>query len=278
MSKVGAVYVAFGQKYVDEAAASATSLRTHNPNLPICLISDSREAVHNFDTHVYAERQSPAIRGKLEIFKSPFERSLFLDSDTLVFAPLDEVFELLEAFDMVFQQDSSGYHYKLDGVPHAFPEPSTAVLGFRKSVKMDRFAASWAKYFDAYTSIMGREWDQRSFRHAIYTSDLRHSVLPPEYNFMPYFPQYAMGDLKIMHGRPPELLHKTKRLMDKQLGPRVHVPRLGCIRHYHQMTIPSFGLLGTKALGGLCFESLKRAIKIVGLYPVAQKLSGRKPS
>ena len=273
----GAVYVAFGDQYIKEAQEAAASFRFFNPKIPVCLISDADAQVDGFEIQIHTKRQSPVIRGKLEMFRSPFDRSLFLDTDTLVFSPLNEVFELLDTFDIVFRQDSSGYHYKLDGVPHAFPEPSTGVIGFRKSPKIERFAKSWAKYFDDYAADMGREWDQRSFRHAIYVSDLRHSVLPPEYNFMPYAPACASGDLRIIHGRPRELLQKTKRLMDRELGPRAYIPRIGCVRHYNQYSLGELVALSASALKVFAIEVAKRTAKRIGIYRSIQELFGRAP-
>lgn len=266
----GIVYVAFGRSYIEEAIDASRSLRIFNPELPICLISDSKTKHPEFDFNIYAERPEPVIRGKLEMFNSPFQKTLFLDTDTEVFASLREIFELLDRFDIVFQQDSSGYHYKLEGVPHAFPEPSTGVIGFAKSDRLAEFSKLWGTYFDRYVTEMGREWDQRSFRHAIYASNLRFSVLPPEYNFLIYFPQYAMSDLKIIHGRPGSRRAEVKQLMDRKLGPRVHAPRFGCIGFYNQMTLGSIATLIVNAMGVFILECAKRTTRRLGLYSWAQ--------
>jgi hypothetical protein len=273
----GVVYVAHGEKYIDEAIKASHSVRKHNPNLPICLISDSDKQIADFDHQVYAARQKPVIRGKLEMFKSPYARTLFLDTDTLVFDSLGEIFELLRVFDIVFEQGSGGYHYKLDGVPHAFPEPNTGVIGFTKSTKLEDFAKLWEKYFDAYVNEMQREWDQRSFRHAVYVSNLRHSVLTPEYNFMPYFPQFAMGHLRIIHGRPPNKLLELKEVMDKTLGPRAHIPRIGCVGHYNHAPLASLLAVACNAMKVFATECGKRTVKWTGLYPVAQRMFGVEP-
>ena len=274
MPEIGIVYVAFGASYIEEAIEASRATRIFNPGVPICLISDSMIEYPEFDLHIHAARHEPVIRGKLEMFSSPFQKTLFLDTDTEVFAPLGEVFELLDRFDIVFQQDSSGYHYKLDGVPHAFPEPSTGVIGFRKSAAINEFARLWADYFDRYVAEMGREWDQRSFRHAIYVSNLRFAILPPEYNFLIYFPQYAMGDLKVIHGRPRSKRAAVKRLMDRTLGPRVHAPRFGCVGFYSQMRLTSIAMLIASASGVLLVECAKRATKKLGIYPWAQNIYG----
>ena len=268
----GFVYVAHGEKYVEEAIKASQSVRKHNPNLPICLISDSEKQIVDFDHQIYSARQNPVIRGKLEMFKSPYLRTLFLDTDTLVFEPLGDIFELLRTFDIVFEQGSGGYHYKLDGVPNAFPEPNTGVIGFTKSARLDEFAGLWEKYFDAYVNEMQREWDQRSFRHAVYASKLRHSVLPPEYNFMPYFPQFAMGRLSIIHGRPPRKLVDLKALMDRTLGPRAHIPRIGYVGHYNHAPLASFLLVAVNSIKVFSMECAKRSVKRTGLYSAAQRL------
>jgi hypothetical protein len=270
-TKIGIVYVAYGDRFVAEAIQSALSVRRHNPGLPICLISDTRKTFNEFDFQVRAERHNPVIRGKLEMFNSPFDLSLFLDTDTIVCAPLDEIFELLKKFEIVFQQTSTGYHYKLEGVPNAFPEPNTGVIGFVKSDRIVSFSESWRSYFDRYVDVMEREWDQRSFRHAIYESGLRFSVLPTEYNFMTYFPQYAMTELKIVHGRPKSACDKLQKVMDQKLGPRVYVPRIGYIGHYNQMGFNSMLALIANAIKMLAFEGMKRTVRAAGLYSVVQR-------
>jgi hypothetical protein len=259
--KIGVVYVAHGDEFIAEAIQSAFSVRSHNPNLPICLISDTRKIINEFDFQVRVKRHNPVIRGKLEMFKSPFDLSLFLDTDTIVYAPLGEIFELLKKFEIVFQQTSTGYHYKLEGVPNAFPEPNTGVIGFVKSDRMVSFSRAWQTYFDRYVDVMQRELDQRSFRHAIYESELRFSVLPTEYNFMIYSPQYALTDLKIVHGRPKSACDKLRKVMDQKLGPRVYVPRIGYIGHYKQMDLRSMLALIANAVKMLALEGLKRIVK-----------------
>src|SRR5437879_782202 len=81
----GFVYIAFGQDYVEEAAASARSVRALH-QYPITLITDKQPAQHVgtvFDT-VRVETLRRDYSDKILMGTSPYERTIFLDSDTVV--------------------------------------------------------------------------------------------------------------------------------------------------------------------------------------------------
>lgn len=217
----GFVYVATGKTYVDEAADSARSVRKFHRE-PICLITNEPVSHPEFDQVIVKPELRNDVSSKLAMAEAPFEMYLFLDSDTLIAAPLDEIWQLLEAFDVAVPASLGGYHYTLPGVSPAFREPSTNVIGFRRSPTLDEFFKLWKKYFDAYETEMGREWDQRSFRHAAYeTRALRLCFLGDEWSLSPYPGAALCRDVRIFHGRPRPYLHVMLDQVNRRAGFRV---------------------------------------------------------
>src|SRR4051794_21760912 len=95
-STSGFVYVAPGQPDVDEAHSSVGSLRKHNPGVRVCLITDRSPQSDAFDDVVRVENPSFSFADKLLMVQSPYKRSVFLDTDTLILGDLRELFELLD--------------------------------------------------------------------------------------------------------------------------------------------------------------------------------------
>jgi hypothetical protein len=111
----GILYVATGARYVEEARSSARSVRACNPGLPICLVTDqSIEPDADFDI-VRDVHETPSgtaagpenylaldrvayYRKILPLVGSPFEKTLFLDTDTWVGDSLEDLFTLLDSF------------------------------------------------------------------------------------------------------------------------------------------------------------------------------------
>lgn len=244
----GVVYVASGRKYLEEAGHSAASVRQTNPDLPIGLVTDDESVAPGRFDHVLrlkAPRQTSF--DKLQMVRAPWERTLFLDTDTLVHARLDSVFALLDRFDFAAVQRSSGYHYALEGVPQTFPEFNSGVIAFRQGPEVEAFFRRWAELYDALAETSERTFDQKSLRAALYASPLRIANLPPEYNFMPYFPGIAMTGLMITHGRPFAQLERLRRRMDRHHGRRAWVPGIGAVRGMHATSFPDLVGLTVRA-------------------------------
>jgi hypothetical protein len=233
--KRGFVYVATGKKYVDEAALSAESLRRFHQE-PICLITNAPTEHKVFDHVIIQEHLPNNVASKLAMDSCPYDHFVFLDSDTYVVAPLDELFQLLDVFDIGVPPALGGFHYELPGVSPAFREPMTNVIAMRRSPALSQFFEKWRQYFADYESIMGREWDQRSFRHAAYeTEQLRITFLGDEWSLSPYPGGLLCRDVRIFHGRPRELLYEMEKMVNGRLGYRVFWRGFGCIYEPYKM-------------------------------------------
>lgn len=156
---------------------------------------------------------------------------MYLDSDTLILGDLSEAFELLKWNDLAAHQKSSGYHYQIEGLPDSFPEFNSGVIVFRNNKGFTELMKAWRAGYQRFYKEDGNLWDQKSFRLALWESDLRIGWLRGEYNFMIYHPVVAMTDVKLIHGRPRSRLEAIARQLNAQLGERVHLPGIGVLQH-----------------------------------------------
>lgn len=229
----GFAYVATGELFFREAAEAARHLRAANPAARICLIADQVHGGKFWDDLVLAERPNFDFRDKLLMSLCPYERFVYLDTDTYVAGDLSEMFDLLACYDVIGHQLFEGHDYRIPEVPDAFPEFNGGVLGFRRSPAVEKLFTRWLEIYTGYRARLKEgAWnysdasDQKGFRMALYESDLRHSVLGPEFDFIVQHLQFACAAVKIYHGRPLAELQRIDRLVNARLGQRAWVPIL----------------------------------------------------
>ena len=179
----GVIYVAKGSGYLDLAERSAASLRALNPGLAVDLYTD-RPAVAEglFDRVLPIPATGPT--PKLACLpESRFDRTLYLDCDTLVLAPFGDLFDILDRFELAVTHDvrrtsalvREGH---LHDTPYAFPQMNCGVMLYRRSPAVAAFLAQWQARYRA----AGRSRDQVTFRDLVWESDIRFYVLPEEFN------------------------------------------------------------------------------------------------
>lgn len=234
--KAGFCFVATGEKYVLEAVQAAEFVRKNNPGRPICLVTNSTDVSGVWDDVVPLPNPAFNFRDKIAMVLCPYGRFLYLDTDTMVVANLDEIFELLRNFDMVGCQLFEGHDYDLEEIPHSFPEFCGGVLGFRRSAKVSAFFEQWMTAYDRFRGENNENFyhpanasDQKSLRYSIYFSDLRHSVLPTEFNFIPHNVASACMAVRIFHDRPIQALQALAPRMNAKLGIRAYLPMLDAV-------------------------------------------------
>ena len=232
------IYVATGGKFIVEAEASLATLRRSNPSLPAALLTDASPAQADLwdDVMVYPGLQGQGARAKLHMDRAPWERCLFLDTDTMVCGDLSAGFALLDRFDFAGEHSHSGHHYEAPGLPTSFPEINSGVLFWRKNAVTLALFERWRELYDADNKKYGgRKWDQNSLRQAVWESDVRFTNLPMSYNLMTYFPAALEGHVVVAHGRSMKNLERVRDRLDVSDQLRAYVPGLGALRHPQQM-------------------------------------------
>jgi hypothetical protein len=204
----GVLYIATGRRHLGEMLVSARSVRRHLPGVPIVLYTDQADLpagvfdeVRRLDQprHSFIDKIAP-------LCETPFERTLFLDTDTLVCAPIFDVFEILDRADVALAH-APYRHDRPFVTPNCFPELNTGVLAYRRTPEMIAMFRDWLRLYEKEVAETGRmDSDQPAFREALYRAPISFSVLPPEYNLRTVMPA-AVGRcaVRIIHGRGPDM-------------------------------------------------------------------------
>jgi hypothetical protein len=235
----GVIYVATGEKFVAEAEQSLATLRTTNPQLPVMLLTGEDVPRKNLWDKVEVDPalQSQKNRAKLFMDRAPWERCLFLDTDTRVCGSLADGFALLGRFDFAAQHGYGGHHYEVAGLPPSFPEVNSGVLFWRKNDQTKALFARWRELYDSMDqSHETRTWDQKSLRVALWESDVHFVDLPSIYNAMTYFPYVLERKLVIAHGRNMKNLEKFEAKVSGTGKIRAYVPGVGALEHPKDMS------------------------------------------
>src|SRR5262245_8759959 len=91
--RCGVLYIATGSRYLAEAEHSVRSVKRMSPDVPVAIISDHLPSCDLFDVRQELPNPEYSFIDKIAaLTRTPFERTLFLDTDTFAIAPLDEIF------------------------------------------------------------------------------------------------------------------------------------------------------------------------------------------
>lgn len=209
----GIVYVAHGSVFLEEAIVSASQCKRILPDIPTCIITDQETEDPVFDHIVhleYNEFSYDSINIKfgykpyaLSQTDLPFEKCLFLDTDTCLLDPtVRNVFNNLHKFDICMVQDHEddqpAYKY-----PSAIIYNSGFILFNNNEKIQDLFNSWWDRMKDRINANDGgRVGDQQFLTDTIYSRpSLNLLPLLKNYNFRFSGKQYISGIVKVLHGR-----------------------------------------------------------------------------
>lgn len=210
MPSKGVIYYATNKEsYVDQALMAARSVKETSPNIEVAVFTNLEEYAAKIGAGVFDKilHLNPQTESKellfldklLTIQASPFDHTLYLDSDTYVFDDLNDMFRLLERFQIVI---THGYNRRLrdlaarglvedhkkrkrdvlgSACPTAFAPVQGGFLLYRKN---DPAVQNWIvetieqhRQDDFYD-------DQVTWRKMLWTSNnISIYVLPLEFNF-----------------------------------------------------------------------------------------------
>ena len=186
----GLIYVAHGEGFIKEAMMSALSVKKHCPNMNITLFSDVQLKTELFDNVIVMPKDKISLRGpKIRFsFQSPYDETIFLDTDTIIDHDITEMFDILEKYDFAICHDLARKRETVSNaipeystIPYVFPECNTGVYVFKKNDNVENLFKTWEKYFNKYSGKF--PYDQGSFRVAFWEcQDVNSYIMPVEYN------------------------------------------------------------------------------------------------
>ncbi len=238
----GVVYVASGERFIEEASHSASSLKDKMPNIHITLFSSEKLTNKVFDEVVLIKGdQNVRLDKIIYMSKSPYKETLFLDTDTYIGDDVSELFTLLKKYDIAVAeaelragQNRLGEIYNYQELKDAdgkfiFPIYNSGVILFRKSPQVSQFFIDWLDLAQKQMQEKGPSFgDQPSFQITLHKSNLREVVLTPEYNCRFVFPVCVSGKVKILHGRHPDI-RKVEQEINSDINTRLYHPKWGLI-------------------------------------------------
>ncbi len=213
----GVMYSSFGERYVAEAVRSArSSLSRHAlPHLLFAGGGDVDDPPAGLSIVGFEPTSSDPFVDKIaNMRRSPFERTLYLDSDTFVVDDISDVLAVLDTYDMALAHAPAYRGLSDPEVPRAFAEFNTGVVAWRASERVSEFMRSWEEtyrawqvedvlsgpYGDPHPSRSGMR-DQPSFRRCAWQHGVRIYVLPPEYNLRLGYLTTFVDRVHVIHGR-----------------------------------------------------------------------------
>lgn len=203
----GIIYIATGKEYIEEARISAESAKSVMHDVPITLFADVEANAAVFDDVVDIDNPRYDFGDQVfHINRTPYKRTIFLDTDIYIDESIKELFDVLDKFDIAAAQDQINYsservdYEAIDEIPDCFPEYNSGVVAFKSNPAVSDFIKTWQ---NAYTDLVnqGQIHNQAAFRLALYWADVRIATLPSEYNCVFRRSGCVNGHVKAFHGR-----------------------------------------------------------------------------
>lgn len=189
----GIVYIAFNHhpkaNHIHELLFSVKTVKQSNPSLPITVYSDTDIKSDHIDNVIITNITSSRMK-QIILPKSPYDVTLYLDTDTAVVDNLDSLFRITERFELAacfdylrYDPDKAAAYKPYRDIPESFSEFGGGVILFKKCPNTDAFFKLWQKNYEDFCKKTKWKTDQQTFRLSIWQSkDLKFYVLPPEYN------------------------------------------------------------------------------------------------
>lgn len=242
----GVVYIATGEEYCNQAANSARTVKNHNTTdvALICSEADADlfEDTDIFDHIILIDDPFYDLRDKAYYLdKSPYDKTIYVDSDVVILGDITPMFSLLERVDLALAYTRYRPLVSINGIPDCFTEPNGGVLAFDQR-HINGFFDNWVGFYEDQiengreddtvripgadsmkeASSFGRYHDQPPLREALFHTDVDYHILPPEYNYKGHG-AYASDKIKIFHygDMDPSLSSKFSAVLNESSGPRV---------------------------------------------------------
>lgn len=238
----GFLFASVGEKYVAEVIASAMSVKKHMPNASVALVTDKPIEHEAIDEVIIRPCQNDGLGYKLfkidGIAASPYQKTVYLDSDIYVCDDCLELFDMVNHVDLLVSPSPGDTSIaKIDGkeVPGFYPY-NGGFLVYRKSDKTDQLFRLWHEM--TVNDYNTHPWDQRALISAILASKVQTYTLSPIYNlrtdFIVSLPQLPV---KILHGRNVDF-KKMEKEVNKDTRNRAWLPKRKRVIHKKKRSWP----------------------------------------
>lgn len=228
----GVFYIAFGEKYREEVRRSCESLKRVAPTLKVAVVSD-RTWEGAFQPEVVLERP-PILSLECKsryMGESPFEQTLFLDTDTYVVRDPLPLFGLLRHYDFCTQFGGAQFNHP-GGLEHQARACSGMML-FRNSAEVRGVFARWDEEYMEEGKRLGAsgQADERALTIALAESRLRLGVLAPYVHLNLGTPSVFLSPPVVLHGREMDMAVVARRIAGgwdqlRDWHPRVWLPNI----------------------------------------------------
>lgn len=223
----GILYIAFGDSFTKEAIMSYRSLRRYMKNVPVCFMTDSLDRLADLDDkNLIKVKIAPRhIRSKVDyVYFTPFKKTVYLDSDTVVVRDISDIFESLDRFDVALTHDYARKREKYatlipeySEIPYSFSEVNGGVFGYVANDRTEEFLLLWKEYFYKYFK-QTNGWDQVSLRISLWKSAVQLYHMPFEYNIRSKANREKQDRFKHEFGEQ----HMAPRIYHMHYNPEVH--------------------------------------------------------
>lgn len=205
LQEKGIIYCATGKElFLNEAYISINSIKKYHPNLKISLFIDEKNLKKvkkdYFDSIFLIKSPEYGFGDKIYAMKNtPYEKTIYLDCDTVITDDISEIFEMLKNYDIAASNPPfKNKNYKQTSY-------QAGIIFYRMTEITRKFLNLWDQSYDR----INHGNDQPSFRRNLSKLPISLFVFPPNYNFRLPFASYIHGKIKIIHD------HDLSRVKDK---------------------------------------------------------------
>ncbi|MDS0220937.1 hypothetical protein NDI54_06175 [Haloarcula sp. S1AR25-5A] len=198
----GILYIATGTDYANQAIISAR-IAKKNTNYPVSIVSDQPISDSVFDEVILLKDPYYNFGDKiLGMKKTPYEKTLFIDTDAYILDNISELFGLLSGFDIAAAQSPHNWTAEtkniragsIDDSLDALPDLNTGVIPYKMNDKTAYFLDKWDDFYQEQ-----HPQDQPTFVSALYDTGVDFVTLPRIYNYIHGYPSQVTEDVKIIH-------------------------------------------------------------------------------
>jgi hypothetical protein len=209
--KQGFLYVVDGTRYASEAVLAIKRLRELS-SLPVCIVCDKyyeeiNSIVDTKTSVLIAEEihRSKFVSKIVGMMSTPFEETLYMDTDTYVCLKIDNIFDALKLYDiaMTIEPSVNTSQFRLDdNFAYIIPEYNTGVVLFRRNGNTRNLFEAWKYNID--NKIFSNDYfDMPQLRKTFLNleSTINIGVLCENYNL------HGLRTYLIIHG-PVFIIHE----------------------------------------------------------------------